>query len=167
MLAPVLRQDDPSLGMVLKKCGPREYQLEEPIPWSLKFYFADSTTTTIIKHNLKWADGKCRHPIFQFAYIMLPTLCNQACRGCFMGQDKKKLPQHLNGTYFSEAELFEILSFLKKHGAKAIVYGGGGELFTWDRAFDFIQTVADFDLKMVIFTNGTLLSGEDVSHLNE
>lgn len=83
-----------------------------------------------------------------------------------MGKDKGKLPDHLSGPFFSKEELTKILLFLKKHKAKAVVYGGGGELFTWDGAFDFIETVMALGLKMVIFTNGTLLSRQDVAHLN-
>ena len=61
----------------------------------------------------------------------------------------------------------KVLSFLREHGAKAVIYGGGGELFTWGGAFDFIETVAAFGLRMVIFTNGTLLSRTDIARLNK
>ncbi|MBW2662124.1 MAG: radical SAM protein [Deltaproteobacteria bacterium] len=165
-LATVLRINS-SLGIVLEGYGLKKSQLGESSPQSLEYYFADSSTSAIIEHNFKWAAGERLRPIFQFAYIMLPTPCNQACKGCFMGQDKKKLPRRLKGPYFSIGELSEILLFLKKHGAKAIVYGGGGELFAWQGAFDFIQMVHSFDLKMVIFTNGTLLSKDDVVRLND
>ncbi len=135
-------------------------------PQLLKYYFADATTESVIENNIQWALGRRDHPIFQFAYIMLPNGCNQACRGCFMGQDKQKFPPHLNGPYFLDQEIDEILNFLIKHGAKALVYGGGGELFTWAGAMDFISRVFDRGLKMVIFTNGTLLTREMVSALN-
>lgn len=133
----------------------------------LKYYFADQSTEAIIRNNIQWAIGNSDHPIFQFAYLMLPNHCNQACRGCFMGQDKGKLPPHLDGSFFSDNELNEILSFLKNHGAKAVVYGGGGELFTWKKAFDFVREIAEFDLKPIIFTNGTLLSKQDITILNK
>jgi len=83
-----------------------------------------------------------------------------------MGKDKGKLPEHLSGPYFSDQELFEILSFLRDHRTEAIVYGGGGELFAWEGAFDLIERVTLFGLKMVIFTNGTLLSRRDLARLN-
>ncbi|MFA4917958.1 MAG: radical SAM protein [Thermodesulfovibrionales bacterium] len=133
---------------------------------SLKYYFADESTEEIILHNVRWARGEEEKPIFQFAYIMLPNGCNQACRGCFMGQDKLKLPPHLDGPFFPEQEIDKILDFLIGHGAKALVYGGGGELFTWPGAMDFVKKVYDRGLKMVIFTNGTLLTREMVSALN-
>lgn len=132
----------------------------------LKYYYADSSTDHIIEHNQKWALGCASKPIFQFAYLMLPTKCNQKCQGCFMGKDKGKLPAHLSGTYFSPRELSEILLFLREHKTKALVYGGGGELFTWKNAFKLIETVTNSGMKMVVFTNGTLLSKSDIARLN-
>lgn len=133
----------------------------------LKYYYADASTDQIIEHNRNWALGNVPHPIFQFAYLMLPNTCNQRCRGCFMGKDKSRLPEHLSGPYFFDSELSKVLSFLREHGAKAVIYGGGGELFTWGGAFDFIETVTAFGLRMVIFTNGTLLSRADITRLNK
>lgn len=133
---------------------------------SLKYYFENSSTSQIIEHNLRWASGKESKPIFQFVYLMLPTKCNQKCSGCFLGQDKNKLPKELTGSFFEKTELLEIITFLKQHNTKTIVYGGGGELFTWNSAFDYIKTITDAGLKMVIFTNGTLLSHENIKYLN-
>ena len=133
---------------------------------ALKFYWADSETAAIVNHNIAWARGLKDHPIFQFAYLMLPTMCNQACSGCFMGQDKGRLPKHLDGPFFSDLELSDIAKFLKQHHAKAIVYGGGGELFSWDGAFEFVEKISKFGLHPVIFTNGTLLTSDDVKKLN-
>ena len=61
---------------------------------------------------------------------------------------------------------FEVCGFLRDHGAKAVVYGGGGELFTWKGAFDFVESIRSHGLRTVIFTNGTLLNREDVDRLN-
>ncbi|OGP57591.1 MAG: hypothetical protein A2V67_09190 [Deltaproteobacteria bacterium RBG_13_61_14] len=132
----------------------------------LKYYYADEETTKIINHNIKWISNKVEHPLFQFAYLMLPTLCNQRCRGCFTGQDKNRLPPHLSGPFYSTDELHEILSFLRDHGVQAVVYGGGGELFTWEGAFGFLELIVEHGLSPVVFTNGTLLSARDISRLN-
>jgi MoaA/NifB/PqqE/SkfB family radical SAM enzyme len=166
---PLLKQflrEDSSWGLAFDGSAIRSSQETKQPPQILKYYFADASTEAIIENNIQWALGRRGHPIFQFAYIMLPNFCNQACRGCFMGQDKQKCPPHLNGPYFSDREIYEILDFLVRHSAEALVYGGGGELFTWDGAMEFVRKVNDRGLKMVIFTNGTLLTKEMVSDLN-
>lgn len=134
---------------------------------ALKHYYVSEYTKKIIENNLRWAAGEVQELKFQFAYLMLPTPCNHRCPGCFMGQDKRKLPPHLDGSYFDDEELDDILSFLTEHGGKAAVYGGGGELFAWRGAFDFLERIASHGLSPVIFTNGSLLSREDVAHLNQ
>lgn len=83
-----------------------------------------------------------------------------------MGKDKGHLPPHLSGPFFSRRELEDVLVFLRKHEAKAVVYGGGGELFTWPGAYDFVKTINDFGLRAVIFTNGSLLTRERIAWLN-
>jgi len=134
-------------------------------PPGLKDYFADGNTKAIIRNNMLWASGRAARPLFQFAYLMLPTPCNQRCPGCFMGQDKRKLPPHLDGDYFTPQELDEILYFLVEHGARAAVYGGGGELFAWKGAFSFLERISKFGLTPVLFTNATLLKKEDTQRL--
>ncbi|MFA6128220.1 MAG: radical SAM protein [Bacteroidales bacterium] len=136
-------------------------------PSLLKHYYVNEETEKIIINNIKWAQGEITKPIFQFAYLMLPTKCNQSCKGCFMGQDKSNLPEYYDGSDFSERELYEICSFLRNHGAKSVVYGGVGELFNWKGAFKFIEIIQSYGLDIVIFTNGTLLSQDDVIRLNE
>lgn len=131
----------------------------------LKHYCADSSTDEIIANNCQWAEGQIGEPRFQFVYLMLPTPCNQRCEGCFMGQDKSKLPGALSGPYISDSNLQELLEFAVDHGAEAIVYGGGGELFAWEGAFRLIETITSYGLGMVIFTNGTLLSQRDIAQL--
>ena len=140
---------------------------ESLVPPALKDYFVDEVTTTIIQNNLLWANGRAPAPRFQFAYFMLPTPCNQRCPACFMGQDKQKLPQQLVGDYFTVKELNETLQFLVEHGAKAAVYGGGGELFAWSGAFSFLERITEFGLTPVIFTNATLLGEQEVQRLVE
>lgn len=158
--------EDPSLGYTisgkaLQKDKPQS--IETP---SLKYYFHDQNTSEIITHNLRWSNNEIRNPKFQFAYLMLPTRCNQKCKGCFMGQDKSTLSQHLFGPPFSKKELMEILSFLRSHGSQTIVYGGCGELFTWEGAFDFLDLLVEHNFNIVIFTNGTLLSKAGINYLN-
>jgi MoaA/NifB/PqqE/SkfB family radical SAM enzyme len=158
----VLKKDQ-KLGIFLK-FGSRSVEMQ---PYNiLKDYYVDSSTDHIIEHNLNWARGNVLKPIFQFAYLMLPTICNQRCNGCFMGKDKGYLPNSLQGSFFTHVELVNILSFLKEHGARAIVYGGGGELFTWEGAFEFINTISEFGLRPIIFTNGTLLTKSNLTYLN-
>ncbi len=115
---------------------------------------------------MQWARGDTGHPLFQFVYVMLPNSCNQACIGCYTGQDKRTTTSRPRAKYFSESELSHILTFAKEHGAKAVVYGGMGELFTWGKAIDYIRFIDSFDLRSVVFTNGVLLSKEDISLLN-
>jgi len=144
--------------------------IELPIPVTpkrLKYYSSTAQTTAIMRHNLKWAKTGKGSPRFQFFYLMLPCACNQRCRGCFMGQDKSKLPKELDGPFFNDRDLQAICGFAKKHGAQAAVHSGGGELFTWPGAFDYIERIAGFGLRMMVFTNGTLLTPADIKRLNE
>ncbi len=132
-------------------------------PPQLKYY-TDSAAESI-EHNQRWARGEESEPSIKFAYLMLPTVCNQKCMGCFTGQDKSRLPPELDGPFYSDKTTEEIIGFLREHGAEALVYSGGGELFTWKGAFDYIHKVTDSGLGIVIFTNGTLLQREDVERL--
>lgn len=132
----------------------------------LKYYSFDKEISQIVNHNLLWACGENKHPIFQFVYILLPNSCNQACVGCYTGQDKKRLLLSPRDSFFSINELSKILTFVKDHGAKAVVYGGMGELFTWKKAFDYIRFIESYGLKIIIFTNGTLLSKNNIELLN-
>jgi len=136
-------------------------------PPKLKYYFVDESTKNIICHNLRWAKGIEKRPRFQFIYLMLPNKCNQKCIGCFTGQDKSRLPEQLNGDMYSEKTLEMIFAFLKEHDVKIIVYGGGGELFIWTGAFNYIDNIHRNGFNMVIFTNGTLLTKEKVKTLNQ
>ena len=136
-------------------------------PPKLKHYMVGPEIETIIQHNLRWAKGKEDRPEFKFAYLMLPTRCNLRCMGCFTGKDKGRLPESLDGPFYSKAIIAETISFLKEHNAEAIVYGGGGELFTWKGARGLISQITAAQLGMVIFTNGTLLKKETVKWLSE
>ena len=137
------------------------------LPKGLKYYSSNQTTTEIIGHNLQWATTGKGSPRFQFIYLMVPCGCNQRCRGCFMGQDKSRLPVELDGPFFSDDELAGICDFAKQHGASAAVHAGGGELFTWPGAFHYLELVKQHGLSMMIFTNGTLLDQEKICRLNQ
>lgn len=134
-------------------------------PPLLKHYMVDESIQKVIEHNLQWAKREKDRPWFEFAYVTLPTECNQRCSGCFTGKDKSRLSPELNGPFYTTQTLDQIIKFLHKHRTKAIVYGGGGELFTWKGAFDYINQITDSGLGMVIFTNGTLLKQKDVERL--
>lgn len=136
-------------------------------PKNLKYYYYNESTKRIIDHNLQWALGNKDKPKFQFVYLMLPTHCNQKCYGCFMGHDDKKLPDNLTGSFFNKNELDSLLDFAIEHHAEAIVYGGGGELFTWKGAVDYIKYINDRGLRFVVFTNGTLLDESKLKILND
>lgn len=133
----------------------------------LKYYSVNKETEEIMAHNLKWVKNGEGDPRFQFVYIMLPTSCNQVCRGCFTGQDKSKLLANLDGPFFRNEELEAILGTAKQVGVQAVIYAGGGELFTWKSAFDYIDRIIGHGLGMVIFTNGTLLSNAEIAWVND
>ena len=164
-LTPVLRIDSDN-GLALDGSSTAGWQAAQPRPKMLQDYSATAATQALIENNLAWANGEAEKLGFAFAYFMLPTVCNQRCFGCFMGQDKHRLPPQLVGAFPSPMEISEVCGFLRDHGAKAVVYGGGGELFTWKGAFDFVEAVRSHGLRTVIFTNGTLLNREDVNRLN-
>lgn len=158
---------DPDDGLRFACEAEQQRVLHPKVPPVLKHYYADAETDAVIEHNVRWANGGEDRPQFRFAYLMLPTACNQSCTGCFMGQDKNMRPSHLSGPHFSEPEASEIFEFLVGHGAKSVVYGGGGELFTWKGAFDLIENAHRHGLTMVIFTNGSVLTEADISSLND
>jgi MoaA/NifB/PqqE/SkfB family radical SAM enzyme len=133
----------------------------------LKYYYVDENTEKIIANNVKWAMGKSDKPEFQFAYVMLPTKCNQKCIGCFMGQDKPQTLKIKSKAFFNKYEIDCIAGFLKDHGAGTIIYGGEGELFTWSGAFEYIKYLYKLEIKSVIFTNGSLLTNQQISLLND
>jgi len=158
-------EDSPSgLAIVGRKLISETEQPERPIPL-LRHYMVDDSVQEVVQHNLRWANGNEEKPQFKFAYVMLPTACNQRCMGCFTGQDKSRLQSGLDGPFYSGDTIDEIIGFLQDHGTEAVVYGGGGELFTWKGAFDYIERVTDSGLGMVIFTNGSLLQEQDVKEL--
>jgi len=156
--------EDPRLGLIISGANVKK-PIHEPIR-KLNYYSVDKNTNKIIANNLRWSKTGINKLLMQFIYLMLPTPCNNNCAGCFMGQDKKSLPPALNGPYFSDTELDMILEVAKNHGAKAVVYGGGGELFMWKKAFPFIERIIDHGLGFVTFTNGTLLTPNDITRLN-
>lgn len=164
-LSRVLRQDS-AHGLTIHGHTLPRGRLEGRQDRRLLSYYSDAATVEAMEQNLAWARGEAHSPRFKFAYLMLPTSCNQACPGCFMGQDKGRAPPHLSGSHFAQSELDSLLSFLCEHGAEAVVYGGGGELFTWGGAFEFLEAVKKSGLRPVVFTNGTLLSQADVARLN-
>ncbi|MFA5022077.1 MAG: radical SAM protein [Patescibacteria group bacterium] len=156
---------DSVLGTVISGSGIKQSECQ--VAKKLKYYSSDSTTAKIIKHNRQWAETGVGSPRFQFIYLMVPCGCNQKCRGCFMGQDKSRLPQELDGPFYADKELADICSFAKKHGALAAVHAGGGELFTWSGALDYIKFIKRQGLSMMIFTNGTLIDRAMMRRLNE
>lgn len=129
-------------------------------PPTLKYY--TDSAQDYIDHNQRFLKGKETSPWFKFVYISLPTSCNLQCQGCFTGKDKSRLPWELDGPFYSDRKITEVLSFLKKHNTKAVAYPGGGELFSWNGAFDYIERVTSEGLGMIIFSNGTLLSQQNL-----
>jgi len=157
--------DDPTLGITIDGSSiqlPAQFETRQ-----LRYYSATTKTAETIRHNLEWAQTGEGAPEFQFVYLMLPTRCNQKCAGCFVGQDKGRLPKQLSGPFFSKQELDQIFFFAREHGAQAIVYSGGGELFTWRGALGFVEQAKKHGLNMMIFTNGTLLDRDKLQHLNQ
>ena len=124
------------------------------------------------QHNLRWAKGEEASARLLLSWIMLPTVCNQRCRGCYAGNDKKELGRALP-QFYPEAKLDQTLDCLKRHGVKIIGYAGLGELFTMRRpaaamsAREYISHILRAGFNMLIFTNGTLLTAKDVDWLAE
>ena len=164
VLSPYLAKSNNNLSLSGKYLIPNQPLSKKPLPL-LKHYFVGPEIRKTIKHNLDWAAGKKSKPRFKFIYLMLPTICNQRCVGCFTGKDKGFLSEGLNGRMYSKKELHALVNFLIKHNGEAIIYGGGGELFTYRGAFDLIEQIISSGLGMVIFTNGSLLSEQDIKKI--
>ena len=163
-LEAVLESSPSGLAIVGRKLIPETEQPKRLIPL-LNHYMVDDSAQEVVQHNLRWVNGDEEKPRFKFAYVMLPTSCNQRCMGCFTGQDKSRLQAGLDGEFYSDETIDEVIGFLKDHRTEAVVYGGGGELFTWKEAFDYIDRITDSGLGIVIFTNGALLQEQDVERL--
>src|SRR3989344_1466119 len=158
-------EDSPSgLAIIGRKLVVETDQPKREIPL-LRHYMVDESVQEVFENNMRWANGNEEKPQFKFAYVMLPTSCNQRCMGCFTGQDKSRLQAGLDGEFYSNDTIEEVIGFLKDHGTEAVVYGGGGELFTWKGEFDYIERITNSGLGMVIFTNGSLLKEQDVKEL--
>lgn len=158
---------DENYGLHFKYNENSQFNLEITSNQSLQYYYHDNSTKKIIEHNLQWAMGNRNKPKFQFIYLLLPTLCNQRCVGCFTGQDTKNIPKHLKGSFLKKEELDNILNFAVNHSVNAIVYGGSGELFTWNGAIELIRNINSHGLKFVVFTNGVLITKRQLRILND
>ncbi len=169
-LKDVLVEPEQGLRIVGRHLIPAEPMPERPLPALREDYLSAVEAEAVKQHNLRWANGLEEKPKLLLAWLMLPTRCNQWCRGCYAGNDKKKtnsiLPQ-----FYSEAKLKEMLDSLRRHGARTIGYAGLGELFTMRRphlainAREYIERIIGAGFNMLIFTNGTLLSVDDIEWL--
>jgi len=141
-LTPVL--SPPRVG-ALRRCVTRPLRFAPPIRLRAGSIPHASGIEAVLRrlthpshHRAQPSDGpwpSCPTAI-QFVYLMLPTRCNQACRGCFMGQDKSRLPPPSFGPFLTVCRASPRKSTLPSSTAHVpSSYGGGGELFTWRGAF--------------------------------
>jgi radical SAM protein with 4Fe4S-binding SPASM domain len=77
--------------------------------------------------------------------------CSQACQWCnFMHMHKKK-------EYLGEQTGIELLNTLHKMGTKSILFSGGGEPTTSPHLADFINTSAELNIAIGLYTNGSIM----------
>lgn len=84
--------------------------------------------------------------------------CNERCRHCYIAKKEKK--------ELSTEQIKDILDQLSEMRVFEIVFTGG-EFFTRQDAFDLLEYAYQKRFLVDIFTNGTLLSGEDVIRIKE
>jgi len=173
LLKSVLTESPRGLRIIGRHLLPKEVIQPRPIPY-LKHYMMDEELAAIRDHNIAIMSKVGVYAKFAFAWLMLPTGCNQRCAGCFEGNDKREYQSRYSSKQmFSRQQLDEMFKFLKSRGAKMIAYGGIGELFTMTKArfgmnaFDYIDYVLAAGFEMLIFTNGTLLDRRAVKWLAE
>src|SRR3989344_1161266 len=114
ILSKYLKERNDNLFFDGKYLIPEKALEKKKIPL-LKHYFVGPEIEKTIRHNLEWAKGRKKSPEFKFAYMALPTNCNQRCIGCFTGKDKGFLPEALDGGMYSKEKIGEIINFLKEH----------------------------------------------------
>ena len=82
--------------------------------------------------------------------------CNERCRHCYISQ--KDLPE------MSTAQIKTVIHDLRKMGVFNLIFTGG-ELFVRKDSFEILEYAYNEGFVIDIFTNGTLLDGDDIIRL--
>lgn len=88
--------------------------------------------------------------------LELTYLCNEKCRHCYVTKGSKK--------ELETKQIFDIIDQLALENVLNIVFTGG-EVFVRKDAFEIIEYAYSKGFVIDIFTNGTLLSGDDIIRL--
>jgi MoaA/NifB/PqqE/SkfB family radical SAM enzyme len=167
MMCDILREADGELRIVGRHVIPATALPERALPSLREDFLSTQEEEETRQHNLRYANGKWAAPRLLLAWLMLPTRCNQRCRGCYAGNDKRDRGAAML-PFYSDKKFEEILASLKRFGVRTIGYAGLGELFTLRQpigARQYVDRVLDAGFKMLIFTNGSLLTRGDVEWL--
>jgi len=165
----VLRETESGLAIVGRHLIPEKEMAVRPMPSLREDFLSAEEAKAVSEHNRRYAEGLEIAPKLLLAWLMLPTRCNQRCRGCYARNDKKTREETMP-PFYSEEKFAEMLASLKKFGVRTIGYAGLGELFTMKHpmnARQYIDRIVSAGFQMLIFTNGSLLTLEDVEWLAE
>lgn len=168
----VLSQTENGLQIVGKHLIPEKPMDSRPLPIIREDYLSAMDADEVQAHNLRYAKGLEKEPRLLLSWLMLPIRCNQNCHGCYAGKDRARMNYRLPKVY-SQEQLAETFASLKRFGVQTLGYAGMGELFTMQKPFspmnwrEYVDLVLSAGFKMLIFTNGTLLTKEDVEWLAE
>ncbi len=170
MLKNVLIDDENGLRIVGRHLIPENDLPSREMPQLRDDFLSAEEAELTRQHNLRWAVGREKAPRLLLTWLMLPTRCNQRCAGCYASNDKQEKETN-HGEFYSMERLNEVLRTLKSFGVRTIGYAGLGELFIMrkpDYPMDFmeyIRLVVNHGFKLVIFTNGTLLTSKILNEL--
>ena len=90
---------------------PTEPLAERLLPIIREDYLSAMEAEAVKQHNLRWANGKEASAKLLLAWMMLPTVCNQRCRGCYAGNDKRE-PDRALPPFYLEEKLAQTLDCL-------------------------------------------------------
>ncbi|NQT50209.1 radical SAM protein [Candidatus Kuenenbacteria bacterium] len=171
-LKDVLIQGENGLQLVGKHLIPDEPMPARELPIVREDFLSAVEAKDVKEHNLRYGNGLETEPRLLLSWLMLPTRCNQNCKGCYAGKDRKRM-NHCLPNFYSPKKLDELLATLKRYGVRTLGYGGVGELFTMKRPSspmgwrEYIDMIIGHGFSMLIFTNGTLLTQEDIAWIEK
>ncbi len=125
---------------------------------SIKFYsdlVSPFVQTKVLLHNEKLRK-------LQNEKIVMPVtceidltdgFCNNKCKHCFFGTDKKAEPIIMN-----TKTVKELIKELSENGTKAVEFSGGGEPTTHPDVCEIIEYALSLGLDIGLITNGLLLN---------
>ncbi len=121
-----------------------------------RFYEHYCKLENFTDNELKEAVVKAKPKSLLMTMIMLTGLCNANCEICYT--DRQKKPNEL-----TFEEIKSIIDQTKALGSQTVYVAGEGEPTLDKIFFKVVDYVKSKDMRMLVFTNGTLLSNDNLA----